>query len=86
MFKQVLHTLITDIVLGFLVQDEEEVPLQSGKDSKEEEPTDETGRETQDQSERSAGEDKNKNSAGTEEADGKTDAKVRSIISTGHSI
>lgn len=62
-----------------LVQDEEEVPPESGKDDKAETPKDEAAKKTQDDSEKSAGEDKSPEKTGTEEAGSKTDAKVRSI-------
>ncbi|XP_029029495.1 hypoxia up-regulated protein 1 isoform X2 [Betta splendens] len=59
------------------VQDEEEVPAQSGKDYKEDVPKDQNAKETEDYSERSEGEGKIKESIGTEEVDDKTDAKEK---------
>ncbi|XP_040006269.1 hypoxia up-regulated protein 1 isoform X2 [Xiphias gladius] len=55
------------------VQDEEEVPPESGKDDKDEAQKDEAAREKQDDSQKSAGEEKSQEK--TEEADSKTDAK-----------
>lgn len=65
-------------------QDEEEVPPESGKEGKEgkeeetkdEAPKDEAPKETQEDSEKSGGEEKSQEK--TEETEGKTDAKVRS--------
>ncbi|XP_040908123.1 hypoxia up-regulated protein 1 [Toxotes jaculatrix] len=55
------------------VQDEEEVPPESGKDDKEEAPKEEAAQEKQEDSEKSAGEEKSQEK--TEEAGSKTDAK-----------
>uniref|UniRef100_A0A7N6FKD6 Hypoxia up-regulated protein 1 n=1 Tax=Anabas testudineus TaxID=64144 RepID=A0A7N6FKD6_ANATE len=57
------------------VQDEEEVPLESGKDDKADTPNDEAAKETQEDSEKIAGEDQSQGKTETEEAGSKTDAK-----------
>lgn len=71
-----------DHLLLFCVQDEEEVPPESGKggkdeDEKEEAQKDETAKEKQDESEKSADEEKSQEK--TQDAGSKTDAKVRSV-------
>uniref|UniRef100_A0A8C4DNI3 Hypoxia up-regulated protein 1 n=1 Tax=Dicentrarchus labrax TaxID=13489 RepID=A0A8C4DNI3_DICLA len=67
----------------FCVQDEEEVPPESGKDGKDEDgkeeaQKDEAAKEKQEDSEKSAGEEKSQDK--TEEAGSKTDAKVRPVL------
>uniref|UniRef100_A0A7N6AVC8 Hypoxia up-regulated protein 1 n=1 Tax=Anabas testudineus TaxID=64144 RepID=A0A7N6AVC8_ANATE len=57
------------------VQDEEEVPLESGKDDKADTPNDEAAKETQEDSEKIAGEDQSQGKTETEEAGSKTDEK-----------
>lgn len=76
---------ITSNILSLLciVQDEEEVPSEFGKESKdedikEESQKDEAATEKQDNSEKSADEEKSQEK--TEEAGSKTEAKVRALI------
>lgn len=74
-----LRLWLTLFLVLWPVQDEEEVPPEPGKDDKAETPKDATAKETQNDSDKSAGEDKSQGKTEAEEAGSKTDAKVRSI-------
>lgn len=69
-----------DVEFFFYIQDEEEVPLESGKDDKDEAPKEEAAKEKQDESE-DGEKTEEKGQEQTEEAGSKTDTKVRSDTS-----